>query len=70
MNYIFKYYLTNIIHILNKAPLHKPARNYVNSYINRNKYNLENLENFIFPSICPNTCNRWDCKPLKPKVLL
>ena len=54
----------------NKAPLHKPARNYVNSYINHNKYNLENLKNFLFPSISPNTYNRWDCKPLKPKVLL
>ena len=50
----------------NKAPLHKPARNFVNSYINHNKHDLED---FIFPSISPNTYNRWDCKPLKPKVL-
>ena len=51
----------------NKAPLHKPARNFVNSYINHNK---PDLEDFIFPSISSNTYNRWDCKPLKPKVLL
>jgi hypothetical protein len=37
--------------------------------INHNKYNLENLKNFLFPSISPNTYNWWDCKPLKPKVL-
>ena len=51
----------------NKAPLHKPARNFVNSYINHNKHDLED---FFFPLISPNTYNRWDCKPLKPKVLL
>ena len=54
----------------NKTPLHKPARNYVNSYIKHNKYNKHNLEDFMFPSISPNTYNRWDCNPLKPKVLL
>ena len=53
----------------NKTQLHKPLRNYVNSYINHNKHDLEDLKNFIFPSLSPNTYNRWDCKPLKPKVL-
>jgi len=55
--------------IRNKVPLHKPIRNYVKSYINHNKYNLENLENFIFPLLTPNTYTWWDCKPSKPKVL-
>lgn len=50
----------------NKTQLHKLLRNYVNSYINHNKHDLED---FIFPSLSPNTYNRWDCKPLKPKVL-
>ena len=50
----------------NKTQLHKPLRNYVNSYINHNKHDLED---FIFPSLSPNTYNWWDCKPLKPKVL-
>ena len=50
----------------NKTPLHKPLRNYVNSYINHNNHYLED---FIFPSLSPNTYNWWDCKPLKPKVL-
>ena len=50
----------------NKTQLHKPLRNYVNSYINHNKHDLED---FICPSLSPNTYNWWDCKPLKPKVL-
>ena len=55
--------------IRNKTPLHKPVRNYVKSYINHNKYNLENLENFIFPLTSQNTYTWWDCKPSKPKIL-
>ena len=54
--------------IRNKVPLHKPVRNYVKSYINHNKYNLENLENFIFPLKSPNTYTWWDGTPWKPKV--
>jgi hypothetical protein len=53
----------------NKVSLHKPVRNYVNSYINHNINNKQNLEDFIFPSKSPNTYTWWDCKPLKPKVL-
>ena len=54
----------------NKSSLHKPVRNYVKSYINHNKYNLENLENFIFPLISPNTYTWWDVTPWKPKVFI
>lgn len=53
----------------NKASLHKPVRNYVNSYINHNINNKQNLEEFILPSSSPNTYTWWDCKPCKPKVL-
>lgn len=56
--------------IRNKTPLHKPVRNYVKSYINHNKYNLENLENFIFPLKSPNTYTWWDGLPWKPKVFI
>ena len=34
----------------NKTPLHKPARNYVNSYIKHNKYRI--LGVFCIISIC------------------
>ena len=53
--------------IRNKTPLHKPVRNYVKSYINHNKYNLEN---FIFPLLSPNTYTWWDGTPWKPKVFI
>ena len=56
--------------IRNKAPLHKPARNYVKSYINHNKYNLENLEYFSFPLISRNTYTWWDGIAWKPKVFI
>ena len=53
----------------NKASLHKPVRNYVNSYINHIAHNKEKLEDFIFPSKSQNTYTWWDCKPSKPTVL-
>ena len=53
----------------NKESLHKPVRNYVNSYINHVTRDKQKLEEFTFPSKLPNTYTWWDCKPLKPKVL-
>ena len=48
------------------SSLHKPVRNYVNSYINHIINNKPVLEDFIFPSSSSNTYTWWDCKPLKP----
>ena len=67
--HLYKPTNNSYIYIL-KKPIHKPLRNYVNSYINHNKHDLEDLEDFIFPKLLPNTYNWCDCKPLKPKVLL
>ncbi len=50
-----------------KTGLHKPIRNYVNSYINQNIYNKQKLEDFIFPSKLQNTYTFWDDNPPKPK---
>ena len=51
----------------NKTQLHKPLRNYVNSYINHNKHDLED---FFFPSISPNTYNRWGRQTIKTQGII
>ncbi len=52
----------------NKSSLHKPVRNYVNSYLNHIIHNKYLLDDFCFPSHSTDTYNWLDCKPYKPKV--
>jgi hypothetical protein len=53
---------------MDKSSLHKPVRNYVNSYLNHIIHNKDLLDDFCFPSHSTDTYNWLDCKPYKPKV--
>ena len=57
-------------HHRNKEPLHKPVRNYVNSYLIYISNNKELLDDFCFPLYSSDTYTFWDCKPYKPKVFI
>ena len=54
----------------NKDSLHKPVRNYVNSYLNHISNNKQLLDDFCFPLHSSDTYTYWDCKPYKPKVFI